>query len=224
MGAFAVHGRQPGKDPSGLGVLDVETAVVIAVVADRERPNEFEVGLPEQAAKANLFSAVAHGKATPVDVLHAEYLAQLQVNRTRADDERALRLLRDWCRREDVPFKIERFDAKRAWAFADALPKLSGNHAATCNKYLGWLGGYRQFLAHRADAATSNIFHGVTVRAPKPKADEKERTFKDSEVATLLAGPATRAMQDLMRIDALSGARLDAIVHLAVGEPGSTAT
>jgi len=44
-----------------------------------------------------------------------------------------------------------------------------------------------------------------------------ERPFTDDEVRRLFGGPADQRMQDLMRIGALTGARLDVIVDLKVG-------
>ena len=47
---------------------------------------------------------------------------------------------------------------------------------------------------------------------------EAERAFTDGEVLALLSSPASPRMHDLMRIAALTGARLDTIVSLRVGD------
>jgi integrase len=48
--------------------------------------------------------------------------------------------------------------------------------------------------------------------------NELERPFTDDEVRRLLSGPASTAMGDLMRVAALTGAHLDAVVDLKVGD------
>lgn len=180
---------------------------------------EAVVGRPAQIAKADMFAAIAHGRATPVDVFHANYREQLHVkSRTRADDERAMKLLRVWCERNGIPFTLEEIGEKTAHAFADALPATTGLSPVTCAKYIGRLAGYWQWMLPRVDAVSSNPFKGITIRAPRPRHDERERAFTEREVAALLGGPATQQMHDLMRIGALTGARLDAIVDLSVSD------
>ncbi len=180
-------------------------------------PMEVEQALPEQTEKAMLFSAVSYGRATPVDMMHEDYRKQLFVKeRTRADDARAMRLLKEWCKREQVPAFLEEIDVKRAHAFADALVDMTGLNHVTLNKYIGRLSGYWQWMLPRAPAVTQNVFAGVAVKGPKTRHDEKERAFTDGEVADLLRGPAKPNLRDLMLIGALTGARLDAIVDLKV--------
>ena len=180
-------------------------------------PNEIELPLPEQAEKAAAFSGVAFGRATPIDLLHADYLGQLQVkDRTKADDERALRLLLQWCKSEDIRPILEEMDVKRAHGFGDAIVALTGVNHVTCKKYIGRLSVYWQWLIPRADCVRENIFAKVRVKGPKTTYDQKERAFTNGEIARLLMGPATPHMHDLMMIGALTGARLDAIVALKV--------
>jgi integrase len=50
-----------------------------------------------------------------------------------------------------------------------------------------------------------------------------ERSFTDEEVLALLSGPTSERMLDLMKAAALTGARLDAIVSLKVGDCGGGA-
>jgi integrase len=180
-------------------------------------PDEVDVPLPEQAQKAAMFSGVAYGSATPIDLLHDDYLKQLQVKeRTRADDERAMRLILQWCKREGIRPILEEMDVKRAHAFGDAIVALTGTHHVTCKKYIGRLSVYWQWLIPRADPVKENVFAKVRVKGPKTTYDQKERAFTNAELATLLMGPATPHMHDLMMIAALTGARLDAIVDLKV--------
>ncbi|WP_144765882.1 tyrosine-type recombinase/integrase [Methylobacterium dankookense] len=189
----------------------------VRVEDPEEGPNEIEEALPEQTEKAMLFSAISHGRATPVDLMHEDYRKQLFVkDRTRADDARALRLLQEWCKRERIPATLQEIDVRRAHAFADALVEMTGLHHVTLNKYIGRLSGYWQWMVPRTAAVSGNVFANVRLKGPKEKHDQKERPFKDSELADLLLGPAPPKLRDLMLIGALTGARLDAIVDLKV--------
>lgn len=180
-------------------------------------PTEIELPLPEQAEKAAAFSGVAYGTATPIDLLYEDYLGQLLVkDRTKADDERAMRLLLQWCKREDIRPVLEEMDIKRAYAFGDAIVALTGVNHVTCKKYIGRLSIYWQWLIPRADCVRENIFEKVRIKGPKTTYDQQERAFTNGELARLLMGPATPHMHDLMMIGALTGARLDAIVALKV--------
>ena len=184
---------------------------------DYGNPVFVEEERPEQLAHARTFSDVAHGRATPIDIKFADYHAQLFVQaRTKADDLRAMRYLREWCAREKVPPMLEEIDLERAYAFADDLKVNTGSDHVTCNKYLGRLSSYWQYLGGRVPAARENVFAKIKLRGPKSKYDEKERPFTDGELATLLMGPAKPHMLDLMYIGALTGARLDVIVRLKV--------
>jgi integrase len=60
----------------------------------------------------------------------------------------------------------------------------------------------------------ANPWQGIKFTAPRTPHDELERPFTDDEVKRLLDGAASPAMHDLMRIAALTGARLEAIVDL----------
>lgn len=192
----------------------------VRVVDPEEGPTEVEEALPEQTEKARLFSAVAHGRVTPVDLRHDEYLDTLEVkDRTLADDARALRMLKDWCTRAEVPSTLQAIDISAAHAFVDDLVKNSGLDRVTCKKYVGRLAGYWQWMAPRLPAAAGrNVFAGIVIRKRKAEAEAKERPFTDREVADLLRGPAEPHMLDLMLIGALTGARLDAIVDLKVSD------
>ncbi|MGE7152385.1 tyrosine-type recombinase/integrase [Methylorubrum rhodesianum] len=174
---------------------------------------------PEAEAEARRFGQVAYGKGTPIADWHDGYVEASQVaHRTKADDERALRLLLQWLNDNRVDPLIERIDTMRAHAFAEDLARLAGVSPATCNKYLSRLSSYWRYLAKRVPAAGVNPWAGVGLRGARPKAGEEERAFTDGEVAKLLSGPAKPHMHDLMMIGALTGARLDAIVDLKVGD------
>lgn len=180
-------------------------------------PTFVEREQPEQIVKADVFSDIALGRATPVDIRFEDYHAQLFVKaRTKADDLRAMRYLKEWCLRENIPPMLEQIDLQRAYAFADDLKLTTGTTHVTCNKYLGRLAAYWQYLGGRVPAARQNVFAGIKLKGQKTKREQKERPFTDRELATLLMGPAKPHMLDLIYIGALTGARLDVIVGLKV--------
>lgn len=172
---------------------------------------------PQREQQAEAFMAVARGKATPIAYYHDAYCAGLRVKaRTLADDHRAIKYLAAWCEENDISQTVQAINRKIAVRFADDLGKLTGGlQPRTLNKYLLRLSRYWQWLTYR-EHASSNVWEKVTVAVPDTPHDEEERPFTDDEMKKLLEGPATQAMQDLMRLGALTGARLDPIVDLKV--------
>lgn len=167
-------------------------------------------------AEAMRFADIAFGRRTPVDLHRKIYLAQLNVKaRTEADDKRAMGYLLDWCKRDGVPPFLETFGKREAVRFTDWLRTADGRSPVTLNKYIIRLGLYWAWLESRHDV-TENVWKGRALAVPRVLVEDKERSFTDREVATLLSGPATQHMHDLMRIAALTGARLEAIVDLKV--------
>lgn len=184
---------------------------------DDDGPGLGWINKPEDVAEARRFGRIAYQAGTPFAEFHEEYLKGSQVAaRTKADDERSLRLLLQWLRNENVDPEIERVTPLRAHAFAKGLPALADVAPATCNKYLSRLSSFWGYLATVTEVAASNPWVGVALRKTGPKSGEEERPFTDTEVAKLLLGPASPHMLDLMYIGALTGARLDAIVDLKV--------
>ncbi|WP_348646336.1 tyrosine-type recombinase/integrase [Aurantimonas sp. DM33-3] len=172
---------------------------------------------PDRAKLAGDYVRMVRGEMTPLDHYHSAYLAQLQVKpRTRADDERALAYLVTWCERERVPPDIQSISRKVAVRFMDGLHTVAGSKSpVTLQKYLNRLGCYWKWLLHREHVA-SNVWQGLKYAKPVVAHDELERPFSKDEMLRLLKGPAPEAMHDLMRIAALTGARIDPIVDLKV--------
>lgn len=192
----------------------------VATSVDPETGEEVPVYDPKKEAAAGTFMRLARGEAVPVDHLHLKYLDQLKVKpRTKADDERAMRLLKRWCEVEGIAPLLQSFPNKKvAVRFMDALPTLpeqAGKSPVTLNKYLRRLSAYWQWLERR-DEVPADIWQGVTLAVPKVGPEEKERPFSREEMAALLSGPASPEMHDLMRIASLTGCRLDPIVCLRV--------
>jgi integrase len=168
--------------------------------------------------QARQYAEIAQGRATPISLHHDHFIAQAQnKKRTDGDDRRALKFLLQWCEREGIRPVLQAISRKVAIRFADALPEIAGGTQSpvTLNKYLRRLSRYWDWLVKR-DEAEANVWARVTLTEPKVIPLEQERAFTDEEVRVLLTGPAEQRMHDLMRIAALTGARLDAIVDLKV--------
>ncbi|TXN07501.1 integrase [Methylobacterium sp. WL103] len=179
---------------------------------------EVEVFTDESLKAAEAFSAVAHGSATPIALHHDAYMKTLKIKaRSLTDDTRALKILLDWCAAREIKPYLERIDIKIAVRFMDELQDFTGLSWATAAKYLGRLNRYWTYLIKRTDIGV-NPFTGLTIDKPKVDPNEEERSFKDIEVQTLLMGKPDPGMMDVMLIAALTGARLDAVIDLRVGE------
>lgn len=182
-----------------------------------------ERGLPDytydadREAAAIQFASLACGTATPIDLHHKQFVEQAaNKSRTQADDERAIRFLLTWCERNRVRPNLEAITRREAVRFLDDLPTLTPTPLSpvTLKKYLNRLSRYWQWLELRGHVS-ADVWSRLKPPPPKVKPQD-ERSFTDQEIAKLLGGPANQRMQDLMRIGALTGARLDAIVDLKV--------
>src|SRR5690606_11437781 len=89
--------------------------------------------------------------------------------------------------------------------------------ARTVLKYVTRLSQYWQYLVYN-EICDDNPWRAVVVKVDETPHHEEERAFTDEEVRALLCGGASQEMHDLMMIGALTGARLDAIVDLKVGD------
>jgi integrase len=185
---------------------------------DPDTGEEHPVYDERREREAGSFVRQALGLMVPVDHLHDRYLAQLTVKaRTKADDERAMKMLKRWCAEEGIEPSLQSFpDKKAAVRFLDALPTLApGLDPVTLNKYPRRLASYWKWLEARDEVAV-NVWQGLTLPEPDKPHDELERPFTREEMAALLTGDAASEMHDLMRIGALTGCRLDPIVSLKV--------
>jgi integrase len=109
---------------------------------------------------------------------------------------------------------LQAITRKVALGFRDGLPSVAGRLSpVTLNKYVHRLSAYWKWLVER-EHVEANVWAGLSVKGPPARHDEREREFTEEEMLKLLGGPATQQMHDLMRIAALTGARLDAIVDL----------
>lgn len=171
---------------------------------------------PEKFEAAKRFADIAFGRSTPLDASRERYLSQLDVApRTVADDKRAFRYLMDWCKAAGVPAFRETFRQREAVRFFDAFGAMDDREARTLNKYLVRLSMYWKWMKKRGEV-TENVWEGLSYTVPRETDETEERPFTEEEMKTLLQGPAVQHMHDLMRIAALTGARLEVITSLTV--------
>ncbi|MEJ1933486.1 tyrosine-type recombinase/integrase [Nostoc sp. NIES-2111] len=190
-----------------------------AMVVRDDTGELIEIPDPGAARIAGEALAAARGNATPLDAFHGDYLKAAKVSkRTKDDDVRALARLAEWCRSQAISPTLEAVTSKVAIGFVDSLGVAGRNlDPVTCNKYVNRLSQYWAYMKLR-EHVPENVWPDKYVPAPAKTNIEKERPFTDDEVRRLLVGGAPAKLMDLMMIGALTGARIDAVVDLKVGD------
>ncbi|POR42368.1 tyrosine-type recombinase/integrase [Methylobacterium sp. V23] len=198
--------------------IEMTNARTIRYFDEEEGWVEVDLPSPEAKEAAALFSSVVHGTATPITLHHDAYMQTLVIkDRSKTDDPRALKILLDWCHQKDIPPYLENIDQLTAVRFMDEMPRFTGLSWATNAKYLGRLGHFWKWMLLRMKVKT-NPFQGLALPRPSVVHGEEERAFTDTEVQRLLMGTQDPAMLDVMMVAALTGARLDAVIDLRVGD------
>jgi integrase len=182
----------------------------------------------EREPTAGTFYRLATGSVTPLRTFVSQWQGQSARHpRAMKDDDRALDLLDAWCRENRVDAAIEAVTRKVAGRFIGGLLDGGGRTPRTINKYISSLSGYWKWLVRRGHV-DENVWREQSL--PKAKAsgsgESAARTFTEDEVLRLLNartkdGEPVRCpeyLHALMRIAALSGARIDAIASLKVAD------
>jgi hypothetical protein len=124
---------------------------------------------------------------------------------TRKRHEAAVKNLSAWLRREGMPTTVQSVNRRVAVTYVDQL--LPGRPDPQR------LSSYWQWLVKR-EHATSDPWRDLsTVRRVTV---EPERAWTDDEARALLSGPCSPSLSLLMKVAALTGARLDAIINMRV--------
>jgi hypothetical protein len=97
------------------------------------------------------------------------------------------------------------------------MPGFTGLSWATNAKYLGRIGRYWAWMTRRIFVG-ANVFADLRLEKPPTEHGEQERAFTDTEVQCLLMGTEDVGMRDVMMVAALTGARLDAVIDLRIGD------
>lgn len=171
-------------------------------------------------ARAAMLSEVAFGRGTPLATHLTTYHGQSNRKaRTQADDRRAVEYLSDWCRQDNLAPTIENISRKRAGQFINGY--LTGDQKGqaiarkTANKYISSLSGYWKWMEKRG-LVEANVWQGQSLPKEVKAPEEMARAFTDEEMIKLLTGDAKPYLAAMIRIAALTGARIGAIAELRV--------
>jgi integrase len=161
------------------------------------------------------FADRAYGRATPIGEHLPAFLAsrgELKAD-TRKRHETAVRNLSSWLKGEGLPATIQALDRRVAIRYVD---QLSPGHPDPQRLSLMWQWMVKR--EHATDARgvplTSDPWRDLQATRRRPV--EPERAWTDSEMRQLLDGPCSPSLSLLMRLAALTGARLDAIIRMEV--------
>ncbi|PIU05076.1 MULTISPECIES: tyrosine-type recombinase/integrase [unclassified Methylobacterium] len=176
----------------------------------------------EAVRKATEFRLIASGEI-PIGLFHEEFMKQLRIKeRSKLDEPRALALFLDWLKTQEVYPFISNIGNEEAKNFVRWLENDCDLSWASKAKYLGRFKVYWAWLRAEGHAKEDPFYGRVVrkeVREDGEEADE-ERPYTDTEVQRLFMGEPLegRSMLDVMAVAALTGARLDAVICLKVGE------
>ncbi len=169
-------------------------------------------------ARAENFKSIALGKAIPILLHHDEFLKALKIKpRSLMDDRRAMQIFLKWCLERGVPPTLKILRGVNAVKFKNEIMSYTGLGWATCTKYLGRIKKYWDFLLE-ADLVRDNVWPKKGLDREHEFVEDKERSFSDNEVVILLTGTTDVKMLDVMLVAALTGARVDAVIDLKVGD------
>ncbi len=187
------------------------------IVDDEGDVVELEIPTREARQAAKQFMTVAMGESTPLAAHHDAFMKTLTIKaRSLTDDVRAIKLLQEWCAANDMPPYLERFDIKTAVRFVDDMPAftgLGGQPTPSTGSPTALLGLPRQADPHLGEPVDGPI-PGEAI-GPTRSAGTVLHRHRGPEAAH---GQARPGMMDVMMVAALTGARLDAVIDLRVGE------
>lgn len=169
------------------------------------------------------FYEIASGQATPLSEHLEEWIADRGYRGASAAHHRnAFAVLQHWCKSARVKATLEAITSRIAWQFRDKCLRARYPEPKTVNNYLWSYRSHWQWLLRRGRVET-NPWLGMNDDGRSTRLREQgaqKRSFMDEEVRTLLSGPATPLLHDLMHVAALTGARINAICDLTVGDCG----
>jgi integrase len=166
-------------------------------------------------AEAVNFADRVYGRSTPLDEHLEAFLSsrgELRAD-TRRRHEWAVGSLSAWLKANHLPQTIQALDRKTAIRYVDQLPP---GRPDPKRLSLQW-----QWMVRR-EMVGVDVWNGLQAAPRRPV--EPERAFTDAEALALLSGNPEPAMGLLMRVLALTGARLAAVIGMRVDLERMTAT
>lgn len=179
---------------------------------------ERRIPLPDAVAAVSEFKRVMRGD-TPIAFPHADFVDGLNIkSRSKLDEPRALSILLDWLASQNIDPYIENVTKRVAIRFMDYMDRSSDLSWASKAKYFGRIKFYWAWLVRR-EYAKENPFHDLGLMKPDTVRADDERPYTDGELQKILMGKPMEGdrLLDVVKVAALTGARLDAVVDLKVG-------
>ena len=221
QGASEEEEAPDGRSYSQADLVDLEIAEEAEAMAglpvgvnDQGQP----IYDPAKMRSAERFMAIARGKRTPLRVPEDAFRKQKGANwqaKTWAKYDRVMILLEDWLEGRRGGASVEAVDRKAAGAFLADMQEGHGWTPKTVNGYLSCLRQYWKWMIKRGYAENSP-WEGQQLETPRRAQENKERAFTTEEMRKLMGGDPVPYLGDLMRLAALTGARLGALVELRV--------
>lgn len=174
-------------------------------------------------AAADTFTDVAFGLATPllhsVDSWLAEGGAKGPLReRTRRQYRADLERFATWLDGEGLPCTIEAVSTRVVGRYVTEALVGKGIDWATGNRWISAASAYWRWLKKRGYVSANPWVNQSLSRPIHAQALKSKRAFTEPEVITLLNGPADAELADLMRMAALTGARLEELYQLRAGD------
>jgi len=217
--------RNDPDEFSALEAIELKASQLRGEPIEDDLETDTPVYDPDREAMGSYYLAVATGTATPINTLIARWHSQCgsRKERTKGDDRRALGYLEDWCKGNHVSPTIEAITRKVAGRFIGDLPTIAASAKGgqrltnrTANKYISSLSGYWKWLKTRG-MVEENIWLDQSLPKEQTDPEHDARPFTEDEMRAVLSGtPAMVALVPLIRIAALTGARIDVITSLRV--------
>ncbi|WP_342108704.1 integrase [Methylobacterium sp. SI9] len=179
---------------------------------------ERRIPRPDAVQAVAEFKRVMRGD-TPIAFHHEEFVKELKTKaRSKLDEPRALGILLDWLESQDIEPYIENVNKRAALRFMKYMDAHSDLSWASKAKYFGRIKFYWSWLV-RNEYAKENPFHDLGLERPETARADDERPYTDGELQKILMGKPLEGdkLLDVVKVAALTGARLDAVVDLQVG-------
>lgn len=173
---------------------------------------------PSKLVKAKRFNDIARSRVTPLRLPEVDFRAQKATGwqgKTWGKFDRIMGLLVPWLQNKQGGATVEGVDRRTAGAFIGETLREQGWTPQTLNGYVSCLQQYWGWLVDRG-FTDENPWRGQRVKPPKRTQESKERAFTIDEMRKLMSGDPVPYLWDLMRLAALTGARLGALVELRV--------
>ncbi|WP_018430112.1 DUF6538 domain-containing protein [Hoeflea sp. 108] len=187
-----------------------------------EKAEEIERRYGYERAKG--FYDLATGAVTPLGH-HADAFVQHQGYRMKSEGDfrRVLGWLGGWLKDAELPVALETVSRTHAGKFISESLTV-GRSLDKATAYLGFTRQYWKWLLDKGHLrGTENPWAGQALPAAArqrrdAEPDRGKRPFTDDEVKTLLQGDGGPMLNDLMRVAALSGMRIEEICQLYVSD------